>query len=107
MANVTQEIQGSASPAKELTLEQQQNLIKEEIQRFIRLAKDKGFLVIEEINDLLPAEIVDASVLDALMQALEVNGVIITDQAAQKKEEGEGESAFLADPDKEVEEEAD
>ena len=106
MSNTTKETQGS-QPTKELSLEEQQILIREEIQRFIKLAKDKGFLVIEEINELLPAEILDASVLDSFMQALEVNGVIITDLAAQKKEEGEGESGFLGDPDKEVEEEAD
>jgi len=106
MSNMTQEKQG-VQLGKELSVEQQQHLIKEEIQRFIKLAKDKGFLVIEEINELLPAEIVDASVLDSFMQALEVAGVIITDLAAQKKEEGEGESGFLGDPDKEVEEEAD
>jgi RNA polymerase primary sigma factor len=106
MSNTTKETQGTR-PIKELSLEEQQSLIREEIQRFIKLAKDKGFLVIEEINELMPAEILEASVLDSFMQALEVNGIIITDLAAQKKEEGEGESGFLGDPDKEVEEEAD
>lgn len=107
MSNMETETQALA-PQSELTLEAQQAMIKEEIQRFIKIAKDKGFLVIEEVNDLLPAEIIDASVLDTFMQALEVNGVIVTDLSEQKrKEEGEGDGAFLADPDKEVEEEAD
>ena len=86
---------------------EQQTLIKEEIQKFIKLAKDKGFLTIEEINDLLPAELTDASALDSFMQALEVNGVIITELSAQKKEEGDEQGSFLADPEKENEEEAD
>jgi len=90
-----------------MSLADQQNLIKEEIQRFIKMARDKGFLTIEEINDLLPAEIVAPSVLDSLMQALEVNGVIITEASAQKKEEADETGAFLADPDKEIEEEVD
>jgi RNA polymerase primary sigma factor len=92
---------------KEVSGSEQHTLIREEIQRFIKIARDKGFLTIEEINDLLPAEIVDASALDSFMQALEVNGVIITDASGNKKEE-EGEAgAFLADPDKQDEEEAD
>ena len=93
-----------ANLPKELTVADQQSLIKEEIQRFVKLARDKGFLTIEEINDLLPAEIVDSSVLDSFMQALEVNGVIITDLSAQKKDEEGEQGAFLADPDKEEEE---
>ena len=105
MANSTQDRQISASG--EMSLADQQNLIKEEIQRFIKMARDKGFLTIEEINDLLPAEIVAPSVLDSLMQALEVNGVIITEASAQKKEEADETGAFLADPDKEIEEEVD
>ena len=106
MANTTQE-NPAAAATKEASQAEQQNLIKEEIQRFIKLARDKGFLTIEEINDLLPAEIVDATALDSFMQALEVNGVIITELSAQKKEEDGEQGAFLADPDKENEEEAD
>ena len=91
---------------KFLTTAEQQEAIKEEILRFTKLARDKGFLTIEEINDLLPAEILDATVLDSFMQALELAGVIITDPAAKKEEEGEA-GAFLADPNKEEEEEDD
>ncbi|RZA13334.1 MAG: hypothetical protein EOP10_29905, partial [Proteobacteria bacterium] len=65
-----------AEATKEVSRNEQLSLIKEEIQRFIKLAKDKGHLTIEEINEQLPAEIVDASALDSFMQALEVNGVI-------------------------------
>ncbi len=104
MANIVPEIQ--VQPAKEASLDQQQVMIKEEIQRFIKMARDKGFLTIEEINDLLPPEIIEASVLDSFMQALEVSGVIITDVTQKKDTEGE-ESSFLADPESEAEEEAD
>jgi len=101
---VTQTETQAANTAKVLTVAEQQEAIKEEILRFTKLARDKGFLTIEEINDLLPAEILDAGVLDSFMQALEVAGVIITDPAAKKDEEGEA-SAFLADPSKEEEDE--
>ena len=101
MANTTQE--NSSGEAKVLTLGEQQALIKEENQRFIKLAKEKGFITIEEINELLPPEILDASVLDSFMQALEVNGVVITD-LSQKKDTDDETGAFLGDPDKDEEE---
>lgn len=96
----------SAAPTGELTAEQQHASIQEEIQKFTKLAKDKGFLTIEEINDLLPAEIIEPSALDAFMHALEVGGVIITELAAKKDIDDEA-TGFLGDPDKEDEEEAD
>lgn len=82
---------------KTLSEKQQQTAIVEEIQRFIKLSKDKGALSIEEINELLPVEITLASVLDQFMQALEVNGVVITDLSENKKdsEDDEEETLFL------------
>src|SRR5580692_3626157 len=94
----------TGGPVKELTLKQQEELIKEEIQRFVKLAKERGSLTIEEVNELLPPEIIAPSVLDTFMQALEVNGVVITDLTEGKKEDEE-DQFFLADPDSEVEEE--
>lgn len=94
----------SENLVKELTLAQQEELIKEEIQRFIKLAKERGALSIEEINDTLPPEIIAAPVLDLFMQALEVNGVAFTDSSENKKEDEE-DQFFLSDPDKEAKEE--
>lgn len=90
--------------AKELSIAEQEVLIKEEIQRFLKLAKEKGSLGIEEINELLPAEIIASSVLDSFMQALEVNGVVINDALDLKGKDDDEKDAFLADPDKEDEE---
>lgn len=90
-------------PAKELSLAEQEALIKEEIQRFLKIAKEKGSLTIEEINELLAPEILAPSVLDSFMQALEVGGVVITDMTDSKEGDDEKDS-FLADPDKEDEE---
>jgi RNA polymerase primary sigma factor len=92
----------SKEPSKVLSLEEQEAFIKEEIEKFIKLSKDKGSLTIEEINELLPPEIIAPSVLDAFMQALELSGAVITDLVEVTKDEGEG--TFLADPDKEDEE---
>ncbi|MGE0525655.1 MAG: RNA polymerase sigma factor RpoD [Bdellovibrionales bacterium] len=94
----------SEIPSKELTLAQQEELIKEEIQRFIKLAKERGALSIEEINELLPPEILAPSVLDMFMQALEVNGVGITEASENKKDEEE-DQFFLSDPDREASDE--
>lgn len=94
----------SGTPVRELTLSQQEELIREEIQRFVKLAKERPALSIEEINELLPPEIIAASVLDTFMQALEVNGVAITEVSENKKEDEE-DQFFLADPDKEQDEE--
>lgn len=89
------------SAIKELTLQQQEEQIKEEIQRFIKLSKEKEELTIDEINELLPQEIIAPSVLDAFMHALEVGGVIISEPAENKKE-GEDDQFFLSDPDAEA-----
>jgi len=101
--------QGAANHAKEptkiLTLAEQEALIKEEIQRFIKLAKEKGSITIEEINELLPPEIINASVLDSFMQALEGQGVTISDMVETAKDEKE--DSFLADPDKQEDEDED
>lgn len=86
-----------------LTVAEQEVLIKEEIQRFIKMAKEKGTLTIEEINELLPPEIMAPTVLDSFMQALEVNGVVITD-LAEAKEKSEEEASGIVD---EVEDDAD
>ncbi len=90
-------------PSKQLSVAEQDVLIKEEIQRFVKLAKEKGSLLIEEINELLPPEILAPSVLDSFMQALEVNGVNISDLTDKDKGDEE-KDGFLADPDKEDEE---
>jgi RNA polymerase primary sigma factor len=89
---------------KLLSQADQENLVKEEIQRFLKLAKEKGSLTVEEINENLAPEIVLASVLDSFMHALEGNGVVITDHSEAKKAEDEEREGFLADPDSEAEE---
>ncbi len=88
---------------KELTEAEQEVLMREEVQRFLKIAKDKGSLTIEEINEGLPAEILSSQVLDAFMHTLEANGVVIPDHTEMAKSEEERE-AFLGDPDKEDEE---
>ena len=90
-------------PTKVLSLQEQEALIKEEIQKFLKLAKEKGALTIEEINDLLPPEIIAPAVLDSFMHALEGSGVVITDLSETSKDD-EAEGSFLESPDSDDEE---
>lgn len=90
-------------PIKVLSLAEQDAIIKEEIQRFLAIAKEKKTFSIEEINEMLPQEITLASVLDSFMQALEANGVSISDHTDAAKAE-EGDSPFLSDIEDEDEE---
>lgn len=90
-------------PTKILSVAEQEALIKEEIQKIIKLAKEKASLTIEEINELLPPEIIAPGVLDQFMQALENNSVVIKEAIDPNKQDGDSET-FLADADKEDEE---
>jgi len=81
----------------------QKAMIAEEIQKLVTLAKQKDFLTFEEINDLLPPEIISAEALDQLMHGLETHSVKIIELSSTKdKEEGE---EFALDSSKEEEEE--
>ncbi len=95
---------GSSKAENELTLERQKELIQEEIQKVTRLAKEREEISIEEINEMLHPGLVDAGVLDLFMQALEVNGVILSDLSDEKKEDEE-EGVLFSDSDSESEDE--
>src|ERR1017187_1848615 len=90
-------------PPPVLTVKEQQDLVIEEIKKFVALGKQKGTISIEEINEILPPEIIAAEVLDQLMQALDVNSIKITDQSGiNNEEEGDG---FMLDTEADEEEE--
>jgi RNA polymerase primary sigma factor len=45
---------GRPDEPKVLSVDDQNTLIKDEIDRFIRMSREKGFITVEEINDLMP-----------------------------------------------------
>lgn len=92
----------SKDEAKVLSIAEQEVLAKEEVQKVLKLAKDKGRVTIEEINESLPAEVTAVAVLDAFMQSLEANGVVITDHTEAAR--GEEKEEFLSEVDKEEDE---
>ncbi len=95
----------NSKDAKVISIAEQEALAKEEVQKLVKVQKEKGRVTIEEINESLPAEVVAVSVLDAFMQSLEANAVIITEhtEAARADEKEE----FLADVDKDEKDEDD
>jgi RNA polymerase primary sigma factor len=93
----------SKDEAKVLSIAEQEVLAKDEVQKILKLAKEKGKVTIEEINESLPPEVTAVAVLDSFMQSLEANGVVIAEhsesaRAADEKEE------FLSEVDKEEDE---
>jgi RNA polymerase primary sigma factor len=86
-----------------LPLEEQKRLVKEELKKLIELAKKKGALTVDEINETLAVELIAAEALDALMHGLEVQGISIIEHVHDEEEE-EG-AAFLDDTDAEEEKE--
>jgi RNA polymerase primary sigma factor len=82
---------------KVLSIDEQMAIIRDEIQRFTKLSKERGSLTIEEINEILPPEVLDSAVLDHFMQSLQVGGVNITESTEKKKEDEEGEGGFFLD----------
>ena len=94
--------QNERNEAKTLTIAEQDVLAKEEVLKLIKVAKEKGRLTIEEINESLPLEIIAASVLDSLMHALEANGVVITEHTEQARADEKEEFLSEATDDEEV-----
>ncbi len=91
--------------SKTLSMTEQEALAKEEIQKLVKLSKEKGRVTIEEINESLPPEITSVVVLDAFMQSLEASGVIITEYSEAAKAEEKEE--FLSEAKDEEEEDED
>lgn len=87
---------GKAKTLKELTVVEQEALVKEEVKVYIQKAKEAGQITIEEINETLPPEIISAAVLDLLMHTLEVSGAKITSTSEAGKPQ-ETEPEFLSD----------
>ncbi|AGH94638.1 RNA polymerase sigma factor RpoD [Pseudobdellovibrio exovorus] len=92
----------SKENTKVLSIAEQEALAKEEVQKLIKLQKEKGRVTIEEINESLPPEVVAMGVLDAFMQSLEANGVVITEHTETTRSEEKEE--FLSEVDKEEDE---
>ncbi len=105
MSKKNQNEEESKSTSGVFTIAQQETAAAEELQKLIKLAKEKGRITIEEINEALPIEICAASVIDNFMTALEANGVVITEYSDAAKAEEQEEFLANADDDDDDEDE--
>ena len=58
----------------------------EEVRQLIHVGKEKGFLLFEEIQELLPAEITSSEDLDELFSAFNTAGIEIVETEEKYKE---------------------
>jgi RNA polymerase primary sigma factor len=61
-----------------------------ELKKILELGVQRGFLTFEEINDLLPPDLLDAGKIDEIMVLLGDNDIDIVDSAKKGKEDEEG-----------------
>ena len=51
----------------------------DEVRQLIQVGKEKGYLLYDEVNELLPAEITSSDELDELFTTLGNNGIEVVD----------------------------
>ncbi|MBX9765929.1 MAG: RNA polymerase sigma factor RpoD, partial [Bdellovibrionales bacterium] len=107
MANTTVDQSKAKTEIKILSLKEQTDLVQEEIKKFVLLAKAKGALTVEELNEMLAPEILAPEAIDAMMQALEVNNVKISDLNLTSEDGEEGSDEFKLDAHDQEEDEKD
>ncbi|MCC6278136.1 MAG: RNA polymerase sigma factor RpoD [Oligoflexia bacterium] len=99
-----------AAASEEAELAELKQKAMAELKKILGLGKGKGQLTFEELNDLLPPEILSPELLDLVMETLEQNDVKLVED--EKKGRAQGETEFLKEPaeaaaeDEEEEEEA-
>ena len=69
-------------PTKQLSLEEKYD----EVQQLIIVGKERGYLLFDEINDLLPAEATSSDQIDELFSVLTSLGIEVLDSEDKLKE---------------------
>jgi RNA polymerase primary sigma factor len=64
-----------------------------ELKKILELGLQRGFLTYEEINDLLPAEIVEPAKIDEIMNILSENDIDVLDSAKRRDDDESSEEA--------------
>ncbi len=93
------------SESKSISVKDQIALAQQEVSRFISLAQSKkeDFFTYDEVNELLPPEIVDSKAIDQFMEAMEKNKIVFQKSKSQKRQDISDKDFFLSEVD-EVEE---
>lgn len=92
--------------SKGAPIEEQFQIMKQEVQILIKMFQEKGYITVEEINDLLPPEILAPQVLDNMMETLETKGVVISQDSEIGKQATGDEAEFFIDSDQNIDDEA-
>ena len=88
----------SQNEIKNISLKKQMALIQQEIPRIISIVQSRkdDSLTFDEVNELLPAEIVDPQAVDYFMQAMEKNQIQFQKQSVQKGSKANEHDFFLS-----------
>ena len=95
-------VRGTEMPSKQFSIEEKYD----EVQQLIIVGKERGYLLFDEINDLLPAEVSSSDELDDLFGALGNAGIEVVESEDKYKEkkrlersnDSNGESEFEITP---------
>jgi len=89
----------SQNEVKNISLKKQMILIQQEIPRIVSIVQSRkdDSLTFDEVNELLPAEIVDPQAVDYFMQAMEKNQIHFQKRSVQKAHKGDEHDFFLSE----------
>ncbi len=84
---------------KNISLKEQMQLIQQEVPRIISIVQSRksGSLSFDEVNELLPVEVIDPQAVDYFMQAMETNQIRFQKQKNTSKSNGQ--EIFLSEED--------
>ena len=96
------------SENKALPIKEQTKLVQQEITRFISLfeSRKKTSFTYEEVNELLPPEIISAQAIDEFMSAMEKNKISFQQSSSSKQKDTPTTDFFLSEVDDMNEEDA-
>ena len=63
----------------------------DEVRQLIHMGKEKGYLLIDEVNDMLPSEISSSDELDDIFSMFGSMGIEVVDSEQKIREKSEGE----------------
>src|SRR5262245_22166399 len=69
----------------------------DEVRQLITMGKEKGYLLYEEVNDMLPSEITSSDDLDDIFSMFGSMGIEVVDSEQKFREKGEGEEGTEID----------
>ena len=84
---------GSEPKAMALSIEEKYD----EVRQLITLGKEKGYLLYEEVNDMLPSEISSSDELDDIFSMFGSMGIEVVDSEQKYREKAEGEEGAELD----------